>query len=294
MSELSERLRREWSANDAKRDAGLKTPDDIKRFDDIAYGPVPKWNTLDVYRPKQEDGMLPVIVIVHGGGWVYGDKELYQFYGMNLAQRGFAVVNYSYRLAPEHKFPAPVEDLNAVIGWMYRNADTYGLDMKHVFLAGDSAGGHLAALYADICTNPAYAAKYAFEVPEGFVPAALGLNCGAFSPLRVAPDADSDDRILMGDLMSEGGTEEEAALLDTTRHVTSAFPPAFVMSCVGDFCLPQVPDMVAALCRNQVPFICKVYGTRENPLYHVFHVTMQEPMGQLCNEEECAFFRSWM
>ena len=63
-----------------------------------------KWQKLDVYRQKDATGKLPVIVSVHGGGWVYGDKERYQFYCMDLAERGFAVVNFSYRLAPEYKF----------------------------------------------------------------------------------------------------------------------------------------------------------------------------------------------
>lgn len=86
MSELSKRMRAEWSVNDAKRDAGLTTPETVERFDGLAYGPDPVWNRLDVYRPKCERGnRLPVIVSIHGGGWVYGDKELYQFYCMSLA-----------------------------------------------------------------------------------------------------------------------------------------------------------------------------------------------------------------
>lgn len=56
--------------------------------------------------------MIPVIVSVHGGGWGYGDKERYQYYCMSLAQQGFAVVNFSYRLASKYKFPAPLEDTN--------------------------------------------------------------------------------------------------------------------------------------------------------------------------------------
>ena len=123
MSQASDTMRREWKINDAKRDAGLTTPDDIQRFDDIQYGPDPVENKLDVYRPKNAQGKIPVIVSVHGGGWVYGDKELYQFYGMTLAQRGFAVVNFTYRLAPEVKFPAPLEDTNNVISWMYVNQE---------------------------------------------------------------------------------------------------------------------------------------------------------------------------
>ena len=133
MSKASDTMRKEWAINDAKRDAGLTTPEDIKRFDDIQYGPDPKWNVLDVYRPRAEEGKLPVIVSVHGGGWVYGDKELYQFYCMSLAQRGFAVVNFTYRLAPEEKYPAPLEDTNSVIEWMFENQERYLLDMENVF-----------------------------------------------------------------------------------------------------------------------------------------------------------------
>ena len=64
---------------DEKRDAGLTTPEDICRFDDLQYGPDKRWNVLDVYRPLGAGGKLPVIVSVHGGGWVYGDKERYQW-----------------------------------------------------------------------------------------------------------------------------------------------------------------------------------------------------------------------
>ena len=92
MGEYASRIRIDWAANDAKRDAGLTTPEDIERFDDLTYGIVdPKWQKLDVYRPKNVKGKLPVILNVHGGGWVYGDKELYQYYCMSLAQHGFAV-----------------------------------------------------------------------------------------------------------------------------------------------------------------------------------------------------------
>ena len=174
MSHTSERVRREWKIGDAKRDAGLTTPDDIQRFDNISYGEDLVWNLLDVYRPKKKDGKLPVIVNIHGGGWVYGDKEIYQFYGMSLAQRGFAVVNFSYRLAPEAKFPAQLEDINNVITWMYQNGDKYGLDMEHVFMVGDSAGGHLCGIYSAICTNERYAMQYNFVIPNGFIPKALG------------------------------------------------------------------------------------------------------------------------
>ena len=76
MSKISTFIRTTFAMGDDIRDAGLTTPDDIVRYDDIAYGPDPKRQSLDVYRPKAEEGKkLPVIVSVHGGGWVYGDKN---------------------------------------------------------------------------------------------------------------------------------------------------------------------------------------------------------------------------
>ena len=115
MSAVSDKIRKMFGEGDAERDAGLSTPSDVVRYDDIVYGKDPKWQCLDVYRPKFRKGKLPVIISVHGGGWVYGDKEVYQWYCMNLAQRGFAVVNFTYRLAPEYKFPASLEDTNSVM-----------------------------------------------------------------------------------------------------------------------------------------------------------------------------------
>ena len=295
MSQASDTMRREWKVNDAKRDAGLTTPDDIQRFDDIQYGPDPVENKLDVYRPKNAQGKIPVIVSVHGGGWVYGDKELYQFYGMTLAQRGFAVVNFTYRLAPEVKFPAPLEDTNNVISWMYENQEEYGLDMEHVFMVGDSAGGHLCSLYSAICTNPEYAVNYTFKVPNGFVPQAVALNCGAYNPLsEVGVLGGEQDQELMGDFLPEKGSARERALVNVTDHVTEKFPPVYLMTCVGDFCRPQAPLLETALKKNGVYYEFKTYGTEENPLYHVFHLTIQEPEGQKCNDEECDFFRRMM
>lgn len=295
MSRASDMMRKEWKANDAKRDAGLTTPEDIQRFDDIVYGPETEWNSLDVYRPKDKEGKLPVIINVHGGGWVYGDKELYQFYGMSLAQRGFAVVNFTYRLAPEFKFPSPLEDTNMVVEWMYENQEKYGLDMENVFMVGDSAGAHLCGLYSAICTNPAYAANYSFQIPCGFRPKAVALNCGAYTPLGDKPlMEDGQDTELMGDFLPEKGSAKERQLINVPDHVTGAFPPVYLMTCVGDFCLPQAPAMEEALKKNQIHYEFKIYGSEEAPLYHVFHVTIQEPEGQKCNDDECEFFRKMM
>ena len=107
---------------DQKRDSQIPFPSGIQEWTNLSYGPHGSANLLDVYRPAGQDG-CPIIVNIHGGGYVYGDKELYKRYSMDLARRGFAVVNINYRLAPRWKFPAPLEDITE-IGAIYNGVVT--------------------------------------------------------------------------------------------------------------------------------------------------------------------------
>lgn len=289
MSKISDLLRKSFAEGDDIRDAGLTTPEDIVRYDDIAYGPDPKWQALDVYRPKAAEGKtLPAIVSVHGGGWVYGDKERYQFYCMNLAQRGFAVVNFTYRLAPEYKFPSSLEDTNLVFTWVLANAETYGMDAGHIFAVGDSAGGHCLGLYACLCTNREFAKSFPFRPPEGFVPKAIALNCGCYRIME------KKDLALMREFLPERGTKEELELIDVTNHVTEKFPPTFMMTCTGDFLKEQVPILSAKLAECDVPFVYRYYGDAEHVLGHVFHCNINSEDARLCNDEECGFFKRFL
>jgi len=292
MSQISEMIRKDFKKGDDIRDAGLTTPEDILRYDDIPYGPDPAWQSLDVYRPKTADGeKLPVIVSVHGGGWVYGDKERYQFYCMSLAQRGFAVVNFTYRLAPEHKFPAPLEDTNSVFSWVLANGEQYGLDTAHVFAVGDSAGAHILGLYANVCANPQYAAGYSFRPPEGFRPAAIALNCGVY---HIDTSKQDLTTALMGDFLPDQGSPQELERIDVTRHITDGYPPVFCMTCTGDFLKDQAQILTAKLLAENVPFVCRFYGDKENQLPHVFHCNVRSEDAKRCNDEECGFFRQFL
>lgn len=272
----AEKIRREIKANDDKRDAGLERyPADVERFDDIVYGPDRRFQVLDVYRPAGSGKTpLPVIVSVHGGGWIYGTKETYQFYCMDLARRGFAVVNFTYRLAPEDPFPACLEDTCSVFGWVLDNAGEYGFDREHVFSLGDSAGGHILALFCEMCADPDYRALFDFKPPEGFAPTAVALNCGAYRYKRAKA--------------------AEKQLLDATGNVTDRFPPTFLMTSTGDFLANDALKMAKALAEKLVPFELHYYGSKDNRLGHVFHCDTRLPDAQRCNDDECAFFRKFI
>ena len=273
------------SRSDAKRDRGLKTPEDIRRIDRIPYGPDARWNTLDVYRPRGKAGKLPVIVNIHGGGYVYGSTKQYQFYCMGLAQRGFAVVSFNYHLAPKYKFPTPVRDTNLVMEWICRKAEIYGFDTDNVVIVGDSAGAQLASQYAVICTDPEYAKIMEITPPE-FTLRAVGLNCGMYELKERAGEIPGNK------LMIDYFTKDPSVYgkkLDVLSHVTEKFPPAYLLSAKGDFLVEQCRPMAELLRSKGVPCEYRIYGDEKTG--HVFHLDMRSDLARKANDEEIAFIR---
>lgn len=277
--------------SDKKRDAGLAVPPEVEGIRDLSYGPHGKWNLLDLYRPREAGRPLPVIVSVHGGAWVYGDKETYTFYCSDLARRGFAVVNFSYRLAPKHKFPAALEDADAAFRWVAAHAEEYGLDPSRVFAVGDSAGAHILGLYACLFDDPALAARHGVRPPEGLKLRAVALNCGVY---HMTAGGGGSTAALMRDVLPGGGTPEELEAVSVLHHVTAAFPPSFVMTTSGDFLAEQAPPLVEKL--QGLGAVCEYhyYGDEQRQLGHVFHCNQRLPEATRCNDDECAFFRRFL
>ena len=270
-----------FGISDFFRDRGLTTPEDVVRLDDQRYGDDPL-QVFDVYWPAGTETPLPTIVSIHGGGYTYGTKATYQYYCMSLAQRGFTVVNYSYRLGPKHKFPAQLEDTNAVLAAVCADADRYHIDRDNVFFVGDSAGGHLNAQYSAAITNPEYARLLGLDIPD-FTLRATALNCGVFEMKDAA--AGNMKWILDGD------PAQYADQWDIVGHLTADFPPAFVMSATGDMCLPYAEPMADALTALGVEAELHIYGDSSNKLPHVFHINIKSADAAQCNDDECAFFK---
>ena len=98
---------------------------------------------------RQSDGLAPGLMFFHGGGWVIGNLDTHDVVCRALAHEGeLMVISVDYRLSPEHKFPAAVEDSIAATEWVAKNAVTLGIDASRLLVGGDSAGGNLAAVVA--------------------------------------------------------------------------------------------------------------------------------------------------
>ena len=118
-----------------------------------------------VYRPAGAKGTLPVVVYFHGGGFVMGTLDTHDPYCRGLAtEAGVMVVSVDYRLAPEHKFPAGVEDSLAATEWVLAHAGELGGDMARVFVGGDSAGATLATVVALLLRDRGEAGRLAGQI----------------------------------------------------------------------------------------------------------------------------------
>lgn len=135
---------------------------------DITYGELAR-QTLDIYLPTQRAANgNPVVVFFYGGGWEDGDKKDYKFVGEALSSHGITVVIPDYRVYPEVVFPDFVDDGAAAVAWTYANIQRYTGDKQQLFIAGHSAGAHIASL---LSLNPDYLKKYALtpDIVQGMI-----------------------------------------------------------------------------------------------------------------------------
>lgn len=122
----------------------MRHPIEVTRS--VAYAERPR-QTLDVCRPVDAVA-APVVVFFYGGGWRSGKKELYRYVARALARRGYVAVVPDYRIYPEARYPDFVEDAALAVHWISDNARRFGGAPEKVFLAGHSAGAHIAAMLA--------------------------------------------------------------------------------------------------------------------------------------------------
>ncbi|MFD3449776.1 alpha/beta hydrolase [Microbacteriaceae bacterium 4G12] len=120
----------------------------------IAYGKESQKQKLDIYVPKlKTKEKHPVIIYAHGGGWNGGDKSNVVDKPAFFTNAGYVFVSINYRLYPEATYDQMANDVSSAIGWVYKNADTYHIDVTKINLMGHSAGGHLMGL---VSTNAMY------------------------------------------------------------------------------------------------------------------------------------------
>ncbi|WP_294836925.1 alpha/beta hydrolase [uncultured Eubacterium sp.] len=141
--------------SDKKRMATQTPPENVVKVKDIPYiDDGNQYHKFDVFYPEGEIAKegLPVIIDIHGGGWMYATKDLNEYYCMELAKKGYCVFSISYRLVPDVTVNEQIKDCTDALAFIRANMKDYPANKKTIMLTGDSAGGQLA-LYSTILNN---------------------------------------------------------------------------------------------------------------------------------------------
>lgn len=193
-------------------------PDDVRVERDLAYGAEHGRQRLDLYLPPGEvEGGRPLIIWIHGGGWMTGDKA--QCLALPFLRQGFAVASINYRLSQHAPWPAQIADCHLAVGWLRERAAEFNLDPQRFGAFGASAGGHLSALLG-LTSGPPDAGSA--ELPATGRPAVQAV-CNVFGPsdlsLYIGQDGDAPGMVrrLFG-----GRMEEQPARLAGPLHYARA------------------------------------------------------------------------
>ena len=211
-------------------------------------------NKLDVYIPNNATGPTPVVMLIHGGGWVTGNKESQLLRAMPYLEMGWAVVNTTYRLVQVSRAPAAVEDCLCALQWIARNAEEYNFDLSRIVTTGNSAGGHLALTSAMIppssglgreCVSGSYTGPP--TVPS--VGVAAVINWYGITDVADLIDGPNTKGYAVQWLGAMANRHEVAELVSPLRYVRSGLPPVLTIHGNAD---PIVPYQQAVRLHGQL------------------------------------------
>ncbi|MCA9911964.1 MAG: alpha/beta hydrolase [Anaerolineae bacterium] len=123
---------------------------------------------LDVYLPENIDSPVPTLLMIHGGGFIFGDKDEMRSVAQFFQEAGYATVAPNYRLAPDYTYPAQIEDVFCALAWTVNHAEEYGFDLTRLVLVGESAGANAAALLGTVDIPEQYLTDCPYSLPDSF------------------------------------------------------------------------------------------------------------------------------
>ncbi|MEI8200400.1 MAG: alpha/beta hydrolase [Eubacteriales bacterium] len=280
-----------WESIDKQSLAQQTLPSGIVEIADIPY--VSDGNSghlLDVYYPENANGKLPVIINLHGGGFVYGNKELNKLYGYHMARRGYIVFNLNYRLAyNDTKVPGQIQDVAAAVNWIGDNLSLYPADKDKIYFSGESAGGSLAIMTELISKSERL--QTLFDVPKLNVGIkAAGINCGMMN----LEDNMIGFRLLRSVCLESGYQKQEyyQNLIFENIPEMKDLPPVFLTTNDEDPLRHMTLNFEKTLKKNGVEYKLKYFkkkrGIRLGHVFSVFHPEYNE--GKEMIDEMLGFF----
>lgn len=189
----------------------------------------------NVYVPPQPGPDRPAVLLIHGGGWVQGDRTQLHGYGILLGRLGYVCVATEYRLAGEAKWPAQLYDVKAALRWMRANAGRLGIDPRKIAVSGNSAGGHLSLMVAGTQNVAEFEGNGGNAGAGTEVAAAIGF----YAPTQLySPEQPLREELSF--LFGRGYKEETARGASPITYASPTYPPTLLITGNKDELVPDV------------------------------------------------------
>ncbi|WP_223637506.1 alpha/beta hydrolase [Planococcus sp. 4-30] len=251
-----------------------------------------KNSLLDIYHPKDASASMPVILWIHGGGYVGGSKDSRQDYAMALADAGYVVANIDYALAPASLYPGPVLQANQALAFMQLHAAEYGGDMERVFVGGDSAGAQIASQVAALISNVELAKTMAIQpaIANSQLQGAL-LLCGLYNLDTVRATAFPNIDLFLTAYTGAEPFESFPRIdeLSTVQHISPNFPPVFITVGDADPFVSQSAELVELLQANEVQVSSVFFESTQKNLKHEYQYDLSTEDAQSTLEKTLQF-----
>ena len=294
MNPIVRLIRRAQVRANAPRIAANPNPYNVSIQTDIPYIDDGDPNhLLDVYSPDAHKKTLPVILEIHGGGYLSCSKEINAQHGQYLASKGFHVVNINYTLCPEGNLSVILNEVASALAWMDTHSERFGFDMSGLCVTGDSAGGHIALMSAAILSNGRCAEFFNVRKPPVRL-AACGVSCpeGSFD-WKLLPRNLSATMLFL--ILHKYTFDAEYVRHSSYEYYMDADYPRiwFCSSPTDSLLYTHTRGMHEYMVRSDIDHVYREYTSRERKLDHVFNILNPDyPESRQANDDLIDFFRS--
>lgn len=194
---------------------------------------------LNICKPKSEQGKLPVLVYIHGGGWISGKPEYRESLVSNIAAEGYFTINIFYGYSPRYGHPHAVRNIYDALAWLVQNKDKYNIDLDRVYAGGESAGAHLAATVGAASSNEDYKSLLNLNpISRDIRFCGLVLICGIYDMEEAAhtgfPFMGCYIEAFCGKNAKALRADKDGRAVSPIDYVTEAYPPSFIISARHD------------------------------------------------------------
>lgn len=238
-------------------------------------------NKLDIYYPRNVNKKIPVIMWIHGGGYIANSKETVKNYMMALADKGFVVVNIDYALAPKYKYPSQITQCNEALKYVWDNIENFNGDRENIFIGGDSAGAQMASQLGAIISNEKLSEEMNLrpsisnDVLNGII-----LFCGLYDVDTVRATKFPGIQTYMQCLTGVKNFEQYERIdeLSTIKNITPNYPSTFISVGDVDPFVNQGKELAASLRDMGVKVTSKFFENRN--LWHEYQFKFSLPEAQ--------------